>query len=101
MFTAAESLRLTAAALPDAHLKSRTLYAAMQLYDAYMASPATEKNRVQRTLARINREGVVADGARKPHAIDPFATPPAASAPAPTHTPATHPASATSPAALG
>ncbi|HVT83368.1 MAG TPA: hypothetical protein VHM90_22195 [Phycisphaerae bacterium] len=76
-FAAAESLRVTAAAIPDAHIRSRTLYAAMQLYDAYMASPSTEKNRIQRTLARINREAVVSDGARRGNPIDPFAPAPA------------------------
>jgi hypothetical protein len=83
-FAAAETLRVTAAAIPDSHIRARTLYAAMQLYDTYMAAPATDKNRVQRTLARINREAVVADGARRSNSIDPFAAPPApATAPAP------------------
>ncbi len=94
-FAAAESLRLTAAVLSDPHLRSRTLYAAMQLYDAYVAAPSTEKNRVQRTLARINREAVVSDGARKAHSVDPFAPPPP-----PATVPAV-PAAPAAPAALG
>ena len=76
-FTAAEALRVAAATTPDACIKARTLYAAMQLYDTYMAAPETQKERVKRTLARIAREGVVADGARKAGSIDPFAPPPA------------------------
>ena len=72
-FTAAESLRVMAASVADARIRARTLYAAMQLYDAYMASPMTERDRLQRTLARIAREGVVSDGARKPGNLDPFA----------------------------
>jgi len=95
-FGAAESLRVTAMAMPDAHIRSRTLYAAMQLYDAYMANPATEKNRVQRTLARINREAVVSDGARRANPVDPFAPPPP---PAPTSAPV--PSRVIEPAALG
>jgi hypothetical protein len=80
-FSAAEGLRVAAAGTPDACIRARTLYAALQLYDEYMAAPETQRNRVQRTLARIAREGVVADGARKAGSIDPFA-PVAATAPA-------------------
>jgi hypothetical protein len=78
-FTAAEALRVAAANMPDACIRARTLYAALQLYDAYMASPETQKERVKRTLARIARESVVADGARKAGSIDPYAAPPASS----------------------
>lgn len=85
-FMAAEALRVAAAGTPDACIKARTLYAAMQLYDVYMAAPETQRDRVQRTLARIAREGVVADGARQVGSIDPFA--PAATAPAPAPAPA-------------
>ena len=74
---------MAAANVPDARIRQRTLYAAMQLYDAFMASPATERDRIHRTLARIAREGVVADGARKGNTIDPFAAPPAAATPTP------------------
>jgi hypothetical protein len=81
-FAAAEALRVAAAGTGDACLRARTLYAAMQLYDAYMAAPETQRDRVKRTLARIAREGVVADGARKSGSVDPMA-PAAASAPAP------------------
>jgi hypothetical protein len=82
-FTAAESLRVAAGNVPDACLRARTLYAAMQLYDAFIASPETERDRVKRTLARMAREGVVADGARKSGSVDPFAAPaPTATAPA-------------------
>jgi hypothetical protein len=85
-FKAAEGLRLTAAHIPDAILRARTLYAALQLYDKYMAAPETRRERLNRTLARIAREGVISDGARKAGSIDPFA------APIPTTMPATAPA---------
>jgi hypothetical protein len=82
-FTAAEALRVAAANMPDACIRARALYAAMQLYDIYLASPESERDRVNRTLARIAREAVVADGARKRGSIDPFASPmPTATAPA-------------------
>jgi len=69
----------------------------MQLYDAYLAAPQTERDRVQRTLALIAREGVVSDGARKGITIDVFAPPPApANAPQPPAVPA-HPPVLTSP----
>jgi hypothetical protein len=100
-FTAAEGLRLTAMHIPDSIIRARALYAALQLYDKYMAAPETQRTRINRTLARIAREGVVSDGARKAGSIDPFAPPPLppppptatapAPAPAPTSTPA-HPA---------
>ncbi len=100
-FAAAESLRVAAAGVTDARIRARTLYAAMQLYDAYMASPLTERDRVQRTLARIAREGVVSDGARKAGTLDPFAPPPAAAtAPAPAAPTPAHPAVRTAVAAL-
>lgn len=83
LFTAAENLRMLAAGVTDGRIRSRTLYAAMQLYDAFLASPLTERSRVERTLARIAREGVVSDGARKGFAVDVFAPPAPASAPTP------------------
>ena len=81
-YAAAENLRLMGTALSDPRIRSRTLYAAIQLYDTYMATPSTEHNRVERTLARINREALISDGARKGVAIDPFAPPAPATAPA-------------------
>jgi hypothetical protein len=86
-FAAAEALRVAAVGTGDACLRARTLYAAMQLYDAFMAAPETQRDRVKRTLARIAREGVVADGARKAGSIEPLA-PVAATAPAAAPAPA-------------
>jgi len=74
-FAAAEKLRQLATTIPDILIRHRTLYAAMQLYDVYMNAPQTERDRVNRTIARIAREGVISDGARKAHSIDPFAVP--------------------------
>ncbi len=83
-FTAAELLRQAASAVPDAVIRERTLYGSLQLYDIFLADKQTEHDRVHRTLAQIAREGVVADGAKKGLAIDPFAPPrPAQTAPAP------------------
>lgn len=77
-FNAAEALRQDAASIPDAVIRERTLYGALQLYDVFLDAKQTEHDRVHRTLAQIAREGVVADGAKKGVAIDPFAPRPAA-----------------------
>ena len=81
-FAAAEQLRAIAAGVPDTVIRQRTLYAALKLYDAFLASPQTERDRIHRTLALMAREGVVADGANKALAIDPFAEAAAPAAPA-------------------
>jgi hypothetical protein len=78
VFNAAEQLRAIASIAPDTVIKQRTLYAALKLYDGFMATPQTERDRIHRTLALMAREGVVADGARRAVTIDPFAVPEAA-----------------------
>ncbi len=74
-FVAGENLRIVSGWIPDPLIRQRTLYAALKMYDIFLAAPETERDRVNRTLARIAREGVVSDGARKAHSIDPFAPP--------------------------
>jgi len=86
------------AALPEGVLKHRVLYAAWQYYDAFLKCPATENQRVKRTLAGIAMQGLSTDGAHGPPVIRPF------DAPAPATQPATAPASpvaATNPAGAG
>jgi len=86
-FNAAEGLRQAAADVPDAVIRERTLYGALQMYDLFLTSKQTEHDRVHRTMAQIAREGVVADGAKRGITIDPFAKP-AAPATAPSLAPA-------------
>lgn len=86
-FAAAENLRVVASTLPDVPgttmLRQRTLYASLQHYRAFLNAHETERDRINRTLARMSLEGVISDGARGPNSIDPFAAPAAAPAGAP------------------
>jgi hypothetical protein len=81
-FAAAENLRVVAGNVPEGLLRQRTLYAALVEYRAFLTSPATERDRIRRTLARMSLEQLVADGARGPAAIDPFAVSAPATQPA-------------------
>jgi hypothetical protein len=71
-FTAAEMLKGVASTMPDGVLKQRTLWAALGYYKAYVKDPATERERVKRTLARMSIEAVIGDGARAAHAVKPM-----------------------------
>jgi len=75
-FTAAESLRTVASALPDGILKQRTQYAALERYRKFIRSPATERERVKRTQSQIAIESLVSDGATLGITIQPFTQPP-------------------------
>jgi|GEM_PF-2170700 len=104
-YTAAEALRGVATTLPDGVLKRRTLYGALQMYRAFLSDPATERERVKRTLARMHVEAVVADGAHGPTPVRIYEPVAAATQPAtqptttaiaatqPTSRPATQPSS--------
>jgi hypothetical protein len=76
-FAAAENLRVVASTLPEVPgttmIKQRTLYAALQHYRAFLNAPQTERDRINRTLARMSLESVIADGARAGTTLDPFA----------------------------
>jgi hypothetical protein len=102
-FAAAENLRVVASTLPDVPgttmIKQRTLYAALQHYRAFLNAPQTERDRINRTLARMSLEAVLSDGARAGTSIDPFAPHVAVGATDPSAPgAATRPAGAASPA---
>jgi hypothetical protein len=75
LFTAGEALKNAAANLPEGVLKHRTLYAAWRYYSAFLESPATEHERVNRTLAGIAKQAVISDGAHAAPVLKPFEIP--------------------------
>jgi hypothetical protein len=81
-FTAADTLRQSASNLPEGMLRHRVMYAAMHYYRLFMRDPATETERVKRTLAQIQIQNLAADGARGPTNIRPFEVPASATQPA-------------------
>jgi hypothetical protein len=72
-YTVAESLQQMADPMPDGVLKHRTMYAVLTLYRSYLNCPATEVERVKRTLAKMATQQVLAAGAAPPPQIDAFA----------------------------
>jgi hypothetical protein len=61
--------------MPEGVLRSRTMYASLERYRAFLKSPETQRERVKRTLAVIAIEAEVSEGARKQIEIRPFEDP--------------------------